>query len=333
MVRKASADQSHSAKLAEINFRPFLGDRVVGDPVFRAMFQERALKTLVNLKELEKRNINFSPFLELGAGSVQRSAALMNYYSAEGVAVDISQGALQNAPYVLLILGYDNQPLRICCDAHHLPFLPNTFQFLFTYRTLHHFGNPIPAVAECFRVLGKGGHFFFNDEPMISPVIRFLRRGRLLSDPPTWLQRLAYRYRLQKVFWDDGALERSLGIIEARYDIDLWRRALSPFAIVDVEVSRRLKIHSNLESPALNAFLTGLIGGNVKGLCLKTGGQIASENIRERLMCLDCGYSSFSEMEQGWLHCGNCGREYPLRDGLIRMLPKTLEAELYPTNS
>lgn len=296
------------------------------------MFRERAFKTLADLKELEGRGVTFNPFLEIGAGSVQRSAALMNYYSADGVATDISQGALQNAPHVLSILGYDSGPLRVCCDAHHLPFLPNTFQFVFAYRTLHHFGNPIPSTAECYRVLGKGGHFFFNEEPMIGPVVRFLRGGRLLSDPPTRMQRLAYRYRLEKLFWDDGALERSLGIIEARYDIDLWRKALTPFTIVNVEISRRLKIHSNLETPALNVFLSGLIGGNVKGLCLKSSGAAANIDFRERMMCLDCGASHISRLEDKNLRCGNCGREYPIHDGVVRMFPKALEAGLYPTS-
>ena len=176
MAREARDRQSRRAKIAEIRFRPFLGERA---SAYGTMFRERAFKILADLKELEGRGVTFSPFLEIGAGSVQRSAALMNYYSADGVATDISQGALQNAPYVLSILGCDSGPLRVCCDAHHLPFLPNTF----------------------------------------------------------------------------------------------------------------------LETPALNVFLSGLIGGNVKGLCLKSSGAAANIDFRERMMCLDCGAGHISRFE------------------------------------
>jgi SAM-dependent methyltransferase/uncharacterized protein YbaR (Trm112 family) len=327
--RKHPAGQSDGAKKAEIDFRPFLGQEALTDPVAKRMFLERAYLALVDLNELAGQNIGFSPFLEIGAGSGQRSAALMSHFGAEGVATDISQGALQNEPYARTLLNYDIGPWRICCDAHHLPFLANTFQFVFAYRTLHHFGDPIPAVAECHRVLGQGGHFFFNDEPMIGPIIRFTRGRRQLSDPPSRWQRWAHRYRLEKVFWDDGARERSLGIVEARYDLDLWRKTLTPFETVEVEVSRRLKLRSNLEKPALTTFLTRLMGGNVKGLCTKGDGKTASGDFRERLMCLDCGSAGVSQRSDEAFGCPRCGREYPLHDGLLRMLPQGLESSLY----
>jgi len=326
--------QSESAKKAEIDFRPFLGQGALTDPVAGRMFQERAYLALIDFNQLAKQGVSFCPFLEIGAGSGQRSAALANHFGADGVATDISQGALQNEPYARIILNYDEGPWRICCDAHHLPFLANTFQFVFAYRTLHHFGYPVPAVAECHRVLGKGGHFFFNDEPMIGPIIRFTRGGRQLSDPPSRWQRWAHRYRLEKVFWDDGARERTLGIVEARYDLDLWRETLSPFEKVQVEVSRRLKLRSNLEEPALTMLLTRLMGGNVKGLCTKGAGENVSGDFRERLMCLDCGSAGLSQQSSDAFGCPRCDRAYPLlTDGLLRMLPLELERSLYPSNT
>lgn len=320
--------QSISAKKAESQ-RPFHGKQVLEDPVVRSRFYERANIMLADLKMLEEKGVSFSPFLEIGAGSVQRSAALINNYPVNGVATDISQKSLQDAPYVLSMLDYDRSPMLISCDAHHVPFLPNSFQFVFAYQTLHHFENPIPVLAECYRVLGKDGHLFFNEEPMDSSFRRFLRGNRMLSDPPTTMQRLGYRLGVQKVFWDDGALERSLGMTEARFDIDLWRKALESFTIIDLEVNQKLRIHSNLQKPALNSFLSGLIGGNVKGLCLKEEGEAAIDNLRERLMCLDCKSTQLSRIENKQLVCGNCERVYPITDGIIRMLPKQLELDLY----
>ena len=47
--------------------------------------------------------------------------------------------------------------------------------FVFAYQALHHFAQPVPVIAECHRVLGQGGHLFFNEEPMDSPLRRMLR--------------------------------------------------------------------------------------------------------------------------------------------------------------
>ncbi len=329
MPQQDPASQDNPAKRAEIAFRPFLGQMPLEDPRFSEMYRQRAYRALIDFKSLEGRGVTFSPFLEIGAGGVQRSAALMNHFGADGVATDISQGALANAPAVLSLLGYKEQPTRICCDAHTLPFLPDTFRFVFAYRTLHHLGDPAPAITECHRVLGRDGHLFFTEEPLIGPLVRFLRGRRTLSDPPTRLQRWASRYRLEKVFWDDGAIERAAGIIEARYPLDQWRRALAPFQVVEVEISRRLKLRSNLEKPRLKVLLSRIVGGNIRALCLKTGGRPVTGGFRERLMCLDCGASDFSEQEGLALRCGACGRAYPVEEGIIRMLPADLEGALY----
>lgn len=292
------------------------------------MHRERAHAVLADLRALSERHVSFDPFLEIGAGSVQRSAALVNNYPAAGIATDISSLSLQDAPYMRTLLNYTRLPMLISCDAHHLPFLENSFRFVFAYQALHHFSNPIPVIAECYRVLAKDGHFFFNEEPMDSSLRRFLRGERVLSHPPTPLQRIGYSLGVEKLFWDDGAVERSLGMTEARFDLDLWRKALEPFEILDFEVNRKLRIRSNLRTPSLNAMLSGIVGGNAKGVCIKREGETAGANLQDRLMCLDCRSSELFQAES--LCCRSCGREYPVEKGVIRMLPKSLESELYP---
>ena len=51
---------------------------------------------------------------------------------------------------------------------------------------------------------------------------------------------MAIKLGVEKVFWDDGASERSLGMIEARYDLDLWCKSLEPFTTIDIEVNRKM---------------------------------------------------------------------------------------------
>jgi SAM-dependent methyltransferase len=324
--------QSLSAKKAESE-RPYHGPAVLDDPVVRNLFLERANIILDDLNSLQNRGIELSPFLEIGAGSIQRSAALINNYPVQGAATDISQQSLQDTPFVLSLLNYNLAPTLICCEAHHLPFLPNSFNFVFAYQTLHHFENPIPVLAESYRVLGKNGHLFFNEEPMDSSFRRKLRGKRILAHPPTRIQRMGYKLGVEKVFWDDGSLERSLGMTEARFDLPLWIKALSPFSIIDIEVNRKLRIHSDLQKPVLNVALSGLIGGNVKGLCRKKTGETVNEDFHSRLMCLDCYSTNFEHISVEKIICNDCNRMYPIVNNIIRMFPKNLEAELFPLSN
>ncbi|MCC7355714.1 MAG: methyltransferase domain-containing protein [Anaerolineae bacterium] len=328
---EAPQQQSLDAKRAESS-RPFHGEGIIKDPNLAAMHRERCNTIVNDAKELRERGVSLGPFLEIGAGSAQRSIALLNNFPTDGVATDISLQSLRDSRYILSLMNYARKPMLICCDAHHIPFMANTFQFVFAYQALHHFENPIPVVAECYRVLGKGGYFYFNEEPMDSPVLRLLRGNRSLSRPPTRLQRLGYKLRVEKIFWDDGAWERSLGMTEARFDIGLWREALRPFSRVSLEISRRLRLHTDLHRPLLNTLLASITGGNVKGPCEKAEGEPASSDFRERLICLDCRSTQLVQ-EGGGLLCANCRRAYPIIDGIIRLLPRAIEAQLYPASS
>jgi SAM-dependent methyltransferase len=327
-MKNKSAEQAVSAKKAESE-RPFHGENIIKDEALNSMHRERARTILNDLEKLKLRNVSFDPFLELGAGSVQRSSALVNNYDVRGVATDISQNSLRDAPYILFLLDYKKKPILICCDAHNLPFLPNSFQFVFMYQTLHHFENPIPVTKEIYRVLGKGGHFFFNEEPMDSFFRRLLRGKRMLSNPLTRAQKLGYGLGVEKIFWDDGEHERSLGMTEARFDKGLWIEALRPFEIVDIEINRHLKFHSDLRKQSIGSLLAGVIGGNVRGLCMKIEGEVVSEDINKRLMCLTCNSTKFKHLKENQLVCENCSRIYPVTEDIIRMLPQELESIFY----
>ena len=326
MVKNTSDDQNLSAKIAEFKQVPHRGD-LLKDQNLIAIHRQRANAMLTEAEALTEK-VAFNPFLEIGAGCIQRSAALINNYSIDGVATDIAQQVLQDAPYTLSLLNYKRIPMLICCDAHHLPFLSNTFMFVTAFQMLHRFTDPAPVIAECYRVLGKGGYFYFNEEPMDSSLRRLLRGKRVLSRPPTNLQRLAYSLGVEKIFWDDGARERSSGIIVERFDMVLWRRALQPFSEIDIEINRKLKIRTNLRESSLSSLFARLVGGNIKGLCLKSEGEAVMEDFHKRLMCLDCRSIRLSQTEDKQLCCESCGRIYPITDGVIRMLPEELEVQL-----
>lgn len=321
--------QSLAAKLAESE-RPFVGYHILASEAYSGPLRERAALALADASVLADRGVALSPFLEIGAGSGQRSLALRNAFGASGVASDISPSALRNAPYVLSVLDYAELPLLLCCDAHQLPFLPCSFAFVFAYRTLHHFSDPEPVVAECYRVLARGGHLFCNEEPLDTPLKRRLRGDRVLSRPPTRLQRIAIRLGVERFFWDDVAVERAAGITEARFLPATWRRALRPFADVDLEINRRLRVHTDLRRPGCRRWLAEAVGGNVKALCRKDEGKALAGSPSERLMCLRCGAAlTLPAPNASALDCPACGRRYPLLNGVLCMLPEALEAALF----
>ena len=329
MSDRGGEGQSASARQAEAS-RPSGGAAIISDPSLAAMHHERAARMLASARQLTAQGVALEPFLEIGAGSGQRSIALANETSARGVATDISLGSLADAPYVLTLLGGGRLPLRLCCDAQHLPFLPHTFRFAFACQMLHRFADPAPAIAECHRVLGLNGHFFFDEEPLDTATLHWLRGGRVFSAPPTGWQRLAVHLGLDRVFWEhlETASDRARGMTVARFDIGTWRRALSPFAEVSLEVNNHLRIHTDLRRCSPGAILAGLVGGNVRGLCRKTMGEPATGDPLGRLICLDCDSTQLRQGERE-LHCTSCHRAYPLTDGILRMLPIALERQLY----
>jgi SAM-dependent methyltransferase len=319
--------QTLSGKQAEVA-RPFYGTEIIEDEHVAALHKERAETTLRQLTELAERGVQFTPFLEIGAGAGMRSVALANHFGADGVATEISQNSLANAPFTLSLLGYKDMPLLIACDAQHLPFLSHTFRFVFCFQTLHHFDDPDRAVAECYRVLGRGGHFYFAEEPIGGPMRRLLRGNRVRSEPLTPIQRLGARLGVEEIFWRGGALEESLGITESYFDIGVWRHALRRFSKVSAVANRRLRIKTDLRRRTPGYLLASLTGGQVKGLCVKSEGQEASGSPRDRLVCLDCGTAGPSVRETEVL-CAACGRSYPIESGILRMFPRELETKLY----
>jgi ubiquinone/menaquinone biosynthesis C-methylase UbiE len=320
-------EQTIEAKRAEAR-RPFHGASILEEPRLATLQRERAARVLEDVRQFGLAPPALTPFLEIGAGSGQRSIALANRLGADGVATDISVRSLRDAPFVGALIGGERLPMRIACDAHHLPFLDDSVRLVLAYQTLHHFEDPRPVFAEALRVLGRGGHLVFNEEPLDSPVRRALRGRRMLVQPRTRVQRWAERAGVEKIFWDDGDVERSLGMTEARFDFPLWRQCLRDFELVELEVNRVLRLRVGPDGATWRRALAAVVGGNVRGLCRKPHGEPAGDDFRARLRCLDCGRAGLSADEPG-LRCPTCDRRYPVEDGVLRMLPQALEQALY----
>src|SRR4030066_1499512 len=69
------------------------------------IIRDRVKKSDLQLAQLSKQKVVFSPFLEIGAERCQRSMLLTEKYEAIGFALDISFYSLKSAAYYSRILG------------------------------------------------------------------------------------------------------------------------------------------------------------------------------------------------------------------------------------
>lgn len=116
--------------------------RFVEKPMMRAM-----------LPKLENKKI-----LMLGCGTGEESK-LLEAFGADVnnlVGIDLSSKSIEIAKKT-----YPNVEF-VVADMNELPFLDNTFDFVYSSLTIHYNGTPLKAYEEVYRVLKPGGEFLFS---------------------------------------------------------------------------------------------------------------------------------------------------------------------------
>ena len=109
--------------------------------------------------------------LEVGAGCGDDLLELANAGKQQSknfhlIASDISLESLKlTAKKFFRALPAGEQPLYLVADGQHLPFADNSLDAIFMVACLHHFENPVAAVAEFARVLKADGQLIFAMEP------------------------------------------------------------------------------------------------------------------------------------------------------------------------
>jgi SAM-dependent methyltransferase len=251
----------------------------------------RMQKTINQMFLFQEKNITLSPYVEIGAERCQRSLIMENDLGSKGAAVDISFDLLKSCSYYKRVFNKNKTPLRICCDANRLPFLTNSIPFVFCYETLHHFPEPFPITEEIYRVLSPGGSFFFDEEPFKKILhINLYKMNKIYSEKS--LNRGTFRKVIDYFFGKRTCNEVEYNIIENdAISLGLWKRSLVFFDKNDVKLKSLRLIESTLFNPSsyFKYFLTYLLGGNISGICIKSGSD-ANKNtsICDVLICPSC---------------------------------------------
>lgn len=336
--------QPLSAKIGEVRFRRQLVKQHSGPQTFFPsepthkeiinIIEERIKTTKKAFRDLQKKDILLNPFLEIGAERGQRAMVLTNDFNAQGYACDLSFESLSSAKQYAKIFKFKNLPSFICADAYRLPFANESFPFVFCFETLHHFPNPAPILKEIYRVLKPGGVFYFAEEPVKQTFnLSLWRRGYHLN----WIEEFLRSIKLLIFLSKIGKAETTNGVLEEEFSLSTWKKSLSFFEEVSLEVS---PIFYGPKSPLvlkdgqwsgpsiLNQFYVALQGGGLSGICFKKpNDHLSFFQSRIALMCPDC-HTKLNHFSID-LNCPKCHRQFTKKDGVFLLLPKNLQKKLY----
>ncbi len=334
--------QSLKTQAGEIAFRKLAA---FGEPekvleITRAKIEAR--RTI--FEGLGSRGVALTPFLEIGADIGATTLVLRNEFEGQGFAVDISRDALKVTPEVAERLGYDRLPIRICCDARWLPVVDDAVSFVYCLQTLHHFADPEPVIHEVARVLGPGGHFYFDEEP----IRRWLCLNLYRCDRPeslTGFDRWLFRTGLIRYVAEAyiGSLQEvEYGCVENQtVSLGQWERFFSAIG----EVETRLSLFTRDAQYLQRAFrrlgvpdttslrlLANLFGATLGGLCTstKSGEPAETKDLTKLVCCPDCK-RPLELLHKPSTHfaCSRCGA-FDVFHGVHVLLRKERSKVLYP---
>jgi ubiquinone/menaquinone biosynthesis C-methylase UbiE/uncharacterized protein YbaR (Trm112 family) len=342
------SQQDFASKQGEVTFRRKLAIQQsdAGQVFFKeahtrqeilAVMGERISQTREDMQALAQKDVQFTPYIELGAERGQRALVLENEFGAKGFALDISFEMLRYASVIAEHFGHTRMPIRIACDAYNLPFQSSAIEFAFCYQTLHHFPNPRPICEEIWRVQKGNGILFFDDELVKGYIRKFTRMYHRKGHRLGGFEKLLHRAGLLTLLSKAGGLERGQNILEEEFDIPTWRRALSDFHPLEITVNRKLRIQVNTLNWNLPAIFAQLAGGNIRVVCkvvkLNVTNQ-SKEDLLDLLGCPNCkDKPKLSRLPTSGLECSQCRSIYPEIDGVLLMFEKSLGNSLYPEYS
>ncbi len=299
---------------------------------------DRMNHTLNQMLSLKSIDVAKAPFIEIGAERTQRTLVMENHlgFNSGGAAVDISYEMLKSGNFYKERFKKEKSSLKICCDANNLPFLSNSIPFVFCYETLHHFPEPTPIINEIHRVLSKGGHLYFDEEPFTQKLhFNLYNSNNIYSNE--FINRSFLKKVIDKFFAKRVCNEVEHGIIENDdIPIKLWKNVLSIFEKSQVTLSPINKIQVDMCKPKSRIlyFIAYLLGGNIRAICKKEGNYIEQNlKIDELLICPDCQQNNNEiklTLVQDFYYCKNCNKKYPIIDNVAFLFNYKKMKELYP---
>jgi ubiquinone/menaquinone biosynthesis C-methylase UbiE len=242
--------------------------------------------------------------LELGAGAGRNSPRYLGFDQV--VLLDYSRTQLAQARQRL---AGDGRYLYVAADAYRLPFAPAQFQAATMIRTLHHMAEPELVLSELRQVLAAGAPFLleFANKRNLKAILRWLV-GRQdwspFSGEAVEFVELNFDFHPRSV---ERWLERAGFKVEGR-------RAVSHFRWEPLKKVVPLGLLMALESMAQP---TGRWWQLTPSVFLRSRavGEPSEPVAGGFWRCPHCRSLDLAEEEAG-LRCTQCGRLWPVRDGI-----------------
>jgi len=242
--------------------------------------------------------------LELGAGAGRNTH---RYKGFEHITlVDYSTTQLQQA---IEHLGTDEKYRYVAADVYRLPFAPGVFSAATMIRTLHHLSEPLLALKQTNECLFNGAVF----------ILEFANKRNLKS---------IFRYWLNKQEWDPFDRE-AVEFVELNFDfhptqVKEWL-AQAGFNVekqIPVSYLRTGFFKRVLPLPVMRALehlLQFTLSWAAYSPSVFLRSQVVNHNKLESggafFRCPACGHYPLPDTPP-ILVCGQCGREYPVNDGI-----------------
>ncbi|MBI3486279.1 methyltransferase domain-containing protein [Candidatus Daviesbacteria bacterium] len=304
---------------------------------FNQIIKDRVKNYKSYFKDLNKKKILKTPYLEIGGGVGQAAMLLENKYNLAGFTLDISLDTLLFGKKYLKLLKYKKMPIRICADAYNLPFRSHSIPFIFCFETLHHFPDPKPILKEINRVLAPGGYFYFNEEPIAQSFnLNLWHRDYHLK----WYEKILKSFLLLHFLSKIGKSEVKHNILEEAFFLSTWEKALNVFEKVEAKVGffpfkptikRNRQVNGGwLNPPKFFHFLIKFLGGGVEVLSQKKA-TFDKNNFKTSLVdffaCPNC-QTVLEKVSNGFI-CTRCKISFSDRDGVYIMLTRKQQKKLY----
>ncbi|MEW6567334.1 MAG: class I SAM-dependent methyltransferase [Chloroflexota bacterium] len=242
--------------------------------------------------------------LEVGAGAGRNSPRYAGYEQV--VLLDYSRWQLRQAQ---ARLGPSGRYRYVVADAYRLPFAPGTFQAATMIRTFHHMADPLLALRQVRRVLGRGAPFVleFANKRNLKAIARWLLRRQEWNP----FDKAAVEFAALNFDFHPAAVRAWL--TEAGFVI---RRQLTVSHFRVGLLKRRLPLQLLVAFDSLAQWTGNLwqLSPSVFLLARAAGGDGAS-GMGTLWRCPACGSLDLVSSPAG-VDCRGCGRRWPLKDGI-----------------